>query len=400
LLGGGYDFGVAAVQSEQRLGEPDEPGSSRVDSRRTLVAALVFGVVAVVVGTMIVEAAAVRRTAAAAPLLTVRMAGSSEFFDEPAVVEEFRRNGIRVQQAPLGSQQIADQIALATTYDVANAASPDAATHIEQRLTGDGVGAQDSSPFSSPMVIVTYQPIVDLLKTLGVVKTVDKILIFDVNKYLQVVAADQRWTDIPGNGTYPSKNRILVWTTDPKYANSGGMFAAIASSAQLNGDPVTTVRPTDPYLTLVQKCFVEQGSMATHTPILLEQFLTDGMDRYPMGMFYEKDYISTRLNDQGALGQGAVLMYPNPDVIPDNTFVWWTDAGRRLNSLLQNDRVLVDLEERAGYRTSNDNVRFVRDMAGKGITVPNLDSPPTGLQIAPLPTDDNLQKLINAVEPR
>lgn len=395
---------MAAVQSAQRVGEPDEPGSSHVgarsvDSRRTLVAALVFGVVAVVVITMIAEAAAVRRMAVAAPLLTVRMAGSSEFFDEPAVIDELRRNGIRMQQAPLGSRQVADQIALAKDYDLANAGSPDAATHIEQRLTADGVAAQDSSPFSSPMVIVTYQRIVNLLKALNVVKTVGNILVFDINKYLALVAADQRWTDIPGNKTYTSGNRILVWTTDPKYSNSGGMFAAIASSAQLNGDPVTTVRPTDPYLPLVQKCFVEQGSMATHTPILLEQFLTDGMDRYPMGMFYEKDYISTRFQDPGTVGQDAVLMYPNLDVTSDNTFIWWTDAGRRLNSLLQNDPVLVGLEEWSGYRTSNDNVSFVRDMAAKGITVPNLDTPPPGLQIVPLPTDDNLQKLIDAVEP-
>jgi hypothetical protein len=389
---------VAVAQPADRREQQKEPVPQDPPPQGVGLAVLALCAALAVAAVLIFGAVSIRdKTVNLPPLVTVRMAGSSPFFDDPAVQRRFRYDGIQIQQTSLGSRAVATQPHLATRYDVANTDSYDAGLYVQQVLTRKGVDAQVASPVSSPMVIITYPPIVALLKTLGLVRETDGSLIFNVSAYLRVVNAGLRWSDIPGNSTYRSANKILLWTTNPRFSNSGGMFAAIASSAQLGDNPVTSVHPSDPYLSVIRKCFTEQGNMPTHTPDLLNLFLTDGMDRYPMILDYENDYIHSKLTDQGYLPPGLELLYPNPTVIADKTFVSWTGVGQRMINLLRTDKALISLEERDGYRTSHDNVRFVRDMAAKGIIVPNLDRLPPGLQIAPLPTDSNLQALINAV---
>jgi hypothetical protein len=63
---------------------------------------------------------------------------------------------------------------------------------------------------------------------LHVASEVNGITVFDVAQYLKVFASGERWTEIPGNTPYPSDSRILLWTTDPKESNLGGMLADIA----------------------------------------------------------------------------------------------------------------------------------------------------------------------------
>jgi hypothetical protein len=394
-----YSRAVAAARPKRQQGGTGEPvQSGTISQRRIQRAAVVLGAALVLVAATLVGAVSVRRpTMPPVPLVTVRMAGSSLFFNDKIVQGELRKQGVALQDTSLGSRQIVDQFGLCRDYDVANTGSYDAGKNVEQRLRQDGCNAQDSSPFSSPMVVITYQPIVGLLEAINVVKRVGNLLIFDVKAYLSVVDANERWSDIQGNHSYPSHNRILLRTTDPEYSNSGGMFAAIASSAQLDDDPVANVQPSDPYLAVVRKCFAEQGALPTHTLDLLRQFLTDGMGRSPMAMVYEKDYINTKLDGPDSVPQGVVLMYPSPTVVTDETMVWWSDAGRRLVDLLDTDPVLIGLEERAGYRTVHANARFMRDMAAKGISVTDLDSPPPELQVVPLPTDSDLQALILSV---
>jgi hypothetical protein len=349
----------------------------------------------ILVTTTVLSAVAVRRTAVGSPSLTpVRMAGSSLFFDDPDVQQELARQGFRLVETSLGSRQTADEPSLGSSYDIALAGSDDAGRHTEKVLTDKGFPAHHTSPpFSSPMVIITYQSIVDSLQKLGLVQLDKGTWIFDMHAYLQKVGVGIRWRDIPGNTIFQSPNRVLLSTTDPFYSNSGGMFVAIASYVLNNNDPVDNVAAFTPNLPLIRSCFTEQGVMQTHTPDLLRLFLTDGMSRFPMGLFYEKDFLDEKLKRGNEVSSQIVLMYPNPTVISDNTFVWWTDSGRKVDNLLHNDPVLVELEERSGYRTSNDNERFVHDMAAKGIRVPELAK----LAVAPLPTDENFQALVEKV---
>lgn len=371
--------------------------------------AVLLAVVVVLVPVLLGTAAALRRGGeadvrrigeAAVPVRTIRMAGDSEYFTDPDVVRELELNGFRIEQKPKGSVGIADLSDLDTAYDVANAGSDNAADHIITALKENhGVTtASKISPFSSPMVIITYQPIVALLEKEGIARKSDNgTWVFEVSAYLEAVRQKKRWIDIQGNAVYRSTNRALISTTDPTLSNSGGMLMAIETYVANDGSPVNDVaafqqaRPESAQL--IKSTFVDQGGKLWHTPPLLALFLRDGMSRYPMGMFYEKDYINTKLQDPAALGE-AVLMYPNPTVISDNTFVWWGQAGQDFANLLSTDQKLIDLAEKHGYHAITNPVRFANDMAGKGVTIANLDDSQTDVTVAPLPTEKKLTQLI------
>jgi hypothetical protein len=352
-------------------------------------------------GGIVSGAAYARRHGAVAqsrPVVTIQMAGSSTFFSDPVVQAELLRQGLVVQETSLGSRQVCGEPSLGQRYDVANSGSQDAAACVLQELTADGLNAHKSNPFSSPMVIITHQPIVNLLWRLGVVKKVGGIRIFDVRKYLHLVSIGERWSDIAGNSEYFNKSRILVATTNPLLSNSGGMFTAIAYAAQNNGDPFTLLRPGDQRLAVIRQCFAELGNLDTHTPDLLRHFLTEGIDAYPMAMVYESDYIFTLLSGQPGLNTDLTVMYPNPDVISDNTLVSWTPRGNAFTSLLTAPAMQA-FEERHGYRTSGDSTGFVSYMAAKNVHVPDLNKYNADLQFASLPSSASLQTLIDAVYP-
>jgi hypothetical protein len=333
------------------------------------------------------------------PVVTVQMAGGSTFFEDPRVLAELRRLGINLMaETSLGSRQICADPTLANTFDAAASGSENAAACILRKLTKAGLNPDESKPFSTPMVIVTYNPIVKLLKTLGVVTQAGGITIFHVRAYLHVVDIGTQWVNIPGNRDYPNDNRVLLTTADPQSSNSGGIFAAIAYSAQNNsGDPVTDVRPGDPHVAVIRKCFTELGSLETDSTFLLRKFLTDGIDgAYPMIMVYESYYIQALLNGTAKQQSGVTVMYPDPDVLSDNTVVSWTPHGNQLTPLLTTP-AMAALEEQLGYRTSSDSSGFVSYMAARGITVPSFNTLRAILQIVKLPTEANLQKLIDAV---
>jgi hypothetical protein len=364
-------------------------------------AALVFAVALAMSGGVISGAAYARRPGVVAQsrsAATIQMAGSSTFFSDPVVQAELLRQGLTVQETSLGSRQVCDEPSLGQRYDVANSGSQDAAACVLQELTADGLNAHKSNPFSSPMVIITHQPIVDALWRLGIVTKVRNIDVFDVSKYLHVVSIGERWSDIAKNKAYLSNSRILVATTNPLLSNSGGMFTAIAYAAQNNDDPFTDLQPHDQKLAVIRQCFAELGNLDTHTPDLLRHFLTEGIDAYPMAMVYESDYIFTRLSGQSGLNSDLRVMYPNPDVISDNTLVSWTQRGNAFTSLLTSPTMQA-FEERHGYRTSGDSSGFVDYMKEKGIYVPNLNIYDRKLQFASLPSSASLQTLINAVFP-
>jgi hypothetical protein len=329
------------------------------------------------------------------PPTIVQLAGSSTFYSDSNVAGELRRLGVVVQTTSLGSRQICTEPNVIATYDVSNSGSAASATCVVKLVQRAGKTPDEASPYDGLMVIMTYKPIVALLEQLHIASEVNGITVFDMAKYLKVFASGERWTGIPGNTTYRNKSRILLWATNPKESNSGGMLADIAYAAQIGGDTPTSIGPHDPHVPVIRSLFTGLGSIENHTPVLLNQFLTGGMGVYPMAMVYENDYLSSELNHE-AQDPNLTVMYPTPDVLADNTLVAWTPTGRKLIDKLQSPAMAAP-EEAHGYRTEADKAGFVKYMAGKGITVPDLDDLENTLQFSNLPTENVLEELINAV---
>lgn len=373
----------------------------RDGDRRKRADVVIFALVVVLVAALLVGAVTVLRggEAAGEPVRTIRLAGDLEYFDDPDVQRELARNGFRVEQNRKGTVGIADLPDLATDYDLANAGSGNAADHIITVLKDEyQVAASTISPFSSPMVIITYQLIVALLEKLNIArKSANGTWVFDVSAHLGAVRDRKKWSDIPDNADYRSTNQVLLSTTDPTQSNSGAMLLAIETYVANDSSPVTDVaafKKAKPDLAnSIKHTFIGQGYKIKRTRDLLDLIRHNGMSRYPMSMIYERDYISAKLNGDFPLDR-AVLMYPNPTVISDNNFVWWGEAGRDFANLLSTDQTLIDLAEKHGYHTRTDPIQFAKDVAAKGVTIANLDDPKTDVTVALLPTEEILTQLI------
>src|ERR1700737_4670757 len=160
------------------------------------------------------------------PLTVVRGVIGSEkqpFFSDPEVIRVFHSHGLDVKVDTAGSRQIASLDL--THYDFAFPAGVPAAEKIRLARKVN----TSYSPFYTPMAIASFRSIADLLVNAGVAKNQGGYYTFDVQAYLQLVARNARWTDLPNNTAYPSGNSILITSTDIRTSNSAAMYLALAS---------------------------------------------------------------------------------------------------------------------------------------------------------------------------
>ena len=123
-----------------------------------------------------------------------------------------------------GSRQIATTVDL-SKYDFAFPAGEPAA----QKIQNDHKAKTTYVPFYTPMAIATFKPIVQLLIAAGIAKDNGSYISFDVKNYLAKVAKNTRWSDIPGNTTYPATKSVLITSTDIRTSNSAAMYLSLAS---------------------------------------------------------------------------------------------------------------------------------------------------------------------------
>ena len=345
-----------------------------------LLALALLGVVGVVVYRDL------RPAPTAAPTLVTGVIGSEKlaFFADQRVKDVFAANGLTVRVDPAGSRQIATTVRL-DDYDFAFPSSSPAA----DRLLAARPTPRTYAPFSSPMAIATFAPIVDLLTRAGGVGPDGRT--FDVQKFLELAKAKTRWDQLPGNTTFPARKDVLVSSTEICQSNSAAMYLAIASYVA-NGDSVVgdpggaaAVTPT------VQPLFRDQGYAPASTEVLFEDYLSGGMGRVPMAMVYEAQYVAEQLGTDPTLPPDARLLYPNPTVYSKHTLVPLKPAGDRVGELLTGNPDLIRLAAEYGFRPADP--RALDDaLAAKG-----LPPPPALVNVVEPPTYDTLERMVTGL---
>ncbi|UFS96685.1 hypothetical protein LPY97_01745 [Nocardia huaxiensis] len=348
------------------------------------------GVVAVVLA--IVVALVVREPnsepAAAAPVAvtTVRGVVGSEkigFFEDPRVVDALARNGLKVEVDPAGSRQIATTVDLGR-YDFAFPSSSAAAESVQRARNTTA----KYTPFSSPMVIATYRPIVELLTRAGIVKP-GATPAFDMESYLALAEKGTQWDQLEGNTGYPVRKNILVATTDPRTSNSAAMYLAVAAYVANDNTIVRGKTAEDHAVSRVSRLFTRQGYTETTTDGPFQEYLASGMGPTPLVWIYESQYVSAAV--QGRIKPDMVLMYPSPTVLSQHTVVPLNDTGDRLGKLLTNDAELQKLAAEHGFRPT-DPALFTSVAARHQVpVVPNL------IDVVDPPNYDTLEHLLEGV---
>jgi hypothetical protein len=323
------------------------------------------------------------------PLTVVRGVIGSEklpYFRDPGVIQVFRDNGYDVQVDTAGSRQIATTVDL-SKYDFAFPAGVPAA----EKIRLDHKAKTTYAPFFTPMAIATFKPIVQLLITAGVAKDTGSYISFDVKAFLAKVAKNTRWSEIPGNTSYPATKSILITSTDIRTSNSAAMYLALASYVANGNNIVQDGSQGTAVLPVVEPLFLRQGFSAASSEEPFQDYLSIGIGKTPMVMIYEAQYLAAAAANDGSITKDMVLMYPDPDVLSKHTVVPLTSNGDRIGQLLLNNVQLQKLATKYGFRTNNQAT------FNQFLTTHNLTSPALVNLIEP-PTFQNLEAMIAAIQ--
>lgn len=308
------------------------------------------------------------------------------FFSDPEVIKTFRDHGLDVRVDTAGSRQIASLDL--SHYDFAFPAGVPAAEKIRLARKVN----TSYSPFYTPMAIASFRPIADLLVNAGVAKNQGGYYTFDMQAYLQLVARNARWTDLPNNSAFPSTNSILVTSTDVRTSNSAAMYLALASYVANGNNIVQDPAQGAAVLPKVEPLFLRQGFTATSSEGPFQDYLSIGMGKTPMVMIYEAQFVAQAALNDGSITKDMVLMYPSPTIYSKHTIVPLTPVGDRAGRLLMTDPNLQRLAIKYGFRT-NDNPAF-----NKFVSAHKIVLPPTLFNVIEPPSYETLESMISTIE--
>jgi hypothetical protein len=242
------------------------------------------------------------------------------------------------------------------------------------------------------MAVASWKPIVDLLVKAGVAHQTGTTTTIDVRAYMDLVAKNTRWKDLPGNTTYPVNKSILITSTDVRKSNSAAMYLALASYVA-NGDNI--VENDTEVVSLMDRLsplFLRQGFVASSSEEPFEDYLVQGMGKSPMVMIYESQFVTRAARADGSISPDMVLMYPDPTIFSKHTFVGLTPDGIRLGDFLTNDPEMHRLSTEYGFRTA-DTTAF-----NQFITDHQLAVPASFISVIDPPTYETLEAMIGRLE--
>jgi hypothetical protein len=270
-------------------------------------------------------------------IATIQVAVGSEdkaFLLDSQAVTVFRHYGLIVKPVSFGSGQLAFTEP-EKPYSAFFLSSVSFAQMAETRLRITAPSLPE--PFSTPLVVLTWQPLIPLLQRLGIV---NRDMQFDVGRYMAVARTGVRWNRIPGNTFYRNTGQVLLDMTSPKDSDSGGMFAAVASYA-LNGDNLLTQKSqVEPIAAQIAAVLSPLGQPQPTTHLLFQQYLTEQMAGEPLVVSYQSEF--TTAERSHALPPLAVMLQLTVPVDCIHTVLTFDSNGVQFADAL-NDPVLQRL---------------------------------------------------------
>ena len=317
-------------------------------ARGMRIVALVAGVVLIIVAVVVVTRTQKVQAGDCKPAVTVRGVIGSEkeaFFDDQRVTDRLACLGFRVEADASGSRDMVAALGRDDGYAFAFPSS----TPTAEKIMADRQLTESIPLFSSPMVVATFKPIVDVLTRANVVqKASDGTDVVDVEALLDLAMDGKAWDQLPNNTEYPARKTVLLSTTDPLDSSSAIMYLSIASQVANGGSIVTTQQQVDAVLPALCRLVADQGDKPETSQVLFDNYLVYGMGRVPMALVYEAQYVTSAPRPQ--LPAGAVKLFPRPTVYSRHTLIPLNPDGAAVGKALRDDPELVRLTVEHGFR--------------------------------------------------
>jgi hypothetical protein len=309
------------------------------------------------------EQAAVANAEPLKGFITVEM---EPLFKDERVVRALAQAKLPVHVARVGSRDMAARIGGADQPDFFLASGVVAANMIADAARKAGRTATQTSPFHTPLVVASWEPIAKILAANGMARSVaPRVYGLDMEKLTQAMLAKQRWRDLKASGDYAVSRSVLVSTTDIRRSNSAAMYLALTSAA-LNGDVVADRGAAVKYAGQLAELFKRQGFQENYVNGAFDDYLSIGMGKTPLTFIYESQMLAQA--QKGGVRPEMVLMYPQPTIVNKIVFVAMSDRARLLAERLAADKTLQAVALEQGFRTG-DTAAFTAAAEKAGLAV-------------------------------
>lgn len=304
--------------------------------------------------------------ASAEPLKGLIAVDVEPFFKDDRVVQVLVQSKLPVHVARVGSRDMAAKIGTADQPDFFIASGVVAANMIADAARKAGKTATQTSPFHTPLVVASWEPVAKILAANQMAKPMaPKVYALDMEKLTQAMLAKQRWRDLKASGDYAVSRSLLVSTTDIRRSNSAAMYLALTSAA-LNGDVVADRAAAQKYAGQLAELFKRQGFQENYVNGAFDDYLAIGMGKTPLTFIYEAQMVAQAL--KGGVRPEMVLMYPQPTIVNKWVLVSLNERGKRLAELLAANKTLQAVALEQGFRTG-DTEAFAASAQKAGLAV-------------------------------
>ena len=315
-----------------------------------------------------------KESAAAAstvPLVGVISLDVEAYFKDPRVQRLLAAKHLPVSVVRVGSREMAAKVVAAGAANPA----PDflfpsgvvAANQVVDAARKANFAATQVSPFFTPMVIASWEPVAKILVANGMAKPMaPKVYGVDMAKLTQAMLAKTTWKDFKNAAGYDVGRSVLVSTTDLRRSNSGAMYLALTSQALL-GDVVTDRATAQQTALKLAELFKRQGYQENYVNGNFDDYVAIGMGKTPMAFIFENQLVAYALA-KGGVGADMVLLYPLPTIVNKVVFISLNERAKALGELLASDTELQGIAVEYGFRIA-DTERFVTALKPTGLAV-------------------------------
>ncbi|MBL0087557.1 MAG: hypothetical protein IPP44_13045 [Ideonella sp.] len=333
------------------------------------------------------EAIAVANTAALEGLIAVDV---EPYFKDERVQRVLAANRLPVHVARVGSRDMAGKVVAGATPDFFFPSGVVAANQIADAARKANIAAAQVSPFHTPLVIASWEPIAKILVANGLATPMQpKVYAVDMAKLTALMLAKKRWKDLKDSSGYDVSRAVLVSTTDVRRSNSAAMYLALTSYA-LHGDLVTDRAGAQADAAKLAELFKRQGYQENYVNGNFDDYVAIGIGKTPMAFIYENQLVSHALAKKG-VGADMVLLYPKPTIVNKVVFVATNERAKALGELLTNNAELQGIAVEYGFRIA-DTERFVSAVKPTGLSVQ-----PRVTEVVDPPSFDIMAEMIDLV---
>ncbi|AIE85484.1 substrate-binding domain-containing protein [Fimbriimonas ginsengisoli] len=308
-----------------------------------------------------------------------------DLLNDPAVANILHdRFGLTVKADKAGSLEM-------TGLTGKDFAWPSSQVALEMFKEKDTTGSRNEVIFNSPVVLYSWDKVVQALQQAHLVKQIDgAYYVTDFRGLIDKIQKGAKWESLGLGDLYGA---VSIHTTDPTTSNSGMMFCGLLANL-LNDGKVVTDANVDHVLGPTKSFFAQLGLMERSSADLFSQFVTQGMGSNPIMVGYENqlvEFVLQHPEHAPLIKQQIRILYPRPTVWSNHPMIALTPNGERLLGALKDPEIQRIAWERHGFRSGMVGIQNdpkVLEVVGIPTRIEN---------VMQMPRPSVMQKLLGAV---